>query len=139
MKRLLRLSILAVLLSGCYKDEVDIAALNNNPFDRDYAGEAVFVFEETYVQQVSTGGTTVLLQIIVFRVREDLFLAPASYSIALRDLQNGNDNGVAIPDPSGGGRYRYQRAPAPGVPICLELRLANNFSTARAETICATL
>lgn len=139
MRGLLVPTLLMLLLSGCHKDEVDIAALNTNPFDRDYTGEAVFVFEETFVQQVNTGGTTVLLQIIVFRVREELFLSPASYSIALRDLENGNDNGVAIPETTGSSRYRYQRAPAPGVPICLELRLANNFSTARAETICATL
>jgi len=139
MRSLLTLATLLLLLSGCYKDNVDLSELNTNPFDRDYSGPAVFEFEETFLQTVNIGGTNVLYQVIVFRVKEELFLAPASYSVQLRDLQNEDPNASATPVSPGSSRYRYQRAPAPGQQICLELRLANNQSGARAETICATL
>lgn len=139
MRSLLAFAMLLVLLSGCYKDNVDVSELNTNPFDRDYAGPAVFEFQETFLQTVNIGGTNVLYQVIVFRVKEELFLAPASYSVQLRDLQNEDPNATATPVSPGSSLYRYQRAPAPGQQICLELQLFNNQSGARAETICATL
>lgn len=139
MRSLLAFTILLTLLSGCYKDNVDVSELNTNPFDRDYEGPAVFEFEETFLQTVNIGGTNILYQIIVFRVKEELFLSPASYSVQLRDLQNEDPNATATPVSPGSARFRYQRAPAPGQQVCLELRLANNQSAARAETICATL
>lgn len=140
MKRLLILLPFVVLLSSCFKDTVDIAALNNNPFDRDFDGEQVFVFEETFTEIVNIGGgTNVLYQVIVFRVREELFLSPTTYGIRLDDLQNGQEDQPVTPVSPGSSRYRYRRDPLPGTPICLRLRLTNNQSAARAETICATL
>jgi len=139
MKHLAILLPVLLLLSSCYKDDVDIAALNNNPFDRDYVGENVFVFEETFLETVNIGGTNVLYQVIVFRVREELFLSPASYSVRLDDLENGLDDQPVSPESPGSSRYRYRREPLPGQSICLSLSLANNQSYARPETICATL
>lgn len=132
------IALLLVLLTGCYKDTVDVADLRDNPFDPDYQGEPVFVLEGTFLQQVDIGTGSVVYQIIEIRVREDLFLAPATYSVAARDLQTGQEE-LLNPDPPGGALFRFQRAPSPGQPVCLELRLSNNQSTARAETLCATL
>lgn len=139
MKALLTLCTLLVLLSGCYKDTVDPAKLNNNPFDRDYVGSNVFEYRATYTQIVNIGGSNVVYQVIEFRVREDLFLAPAAYTVKVRDLQNNDPNASATPETPGSSVFRYLRVPAQGQQICLELSLANNESTARPETICATL
>jgi len=140
MKRFLILLPFLVLLSSCFKDTVDTASLTNNPFDRDFNGEQVFVFEETFLETVNIGGgTNVLYQVIVFRVREELFLSPTDYGIRLDDLQNGQDAQPVTPVSAGSSRYRYRREPLPGTSICLRLRLTNSQSAARAETICATL
>ena len=130
--------LLATVLVGCYKDEVDVDTLRNNPFDRDYDGPAVFEAVGTYTQQVSTGQGNVLYQVIEFRVREDLFLAPATYGVLVKDLLSGVEE-PATPLTPGGNIFKYQRQPVPGQQVCLELRLTNNLSTAGAETICVTL
>lgn len=139
MKRLALILPLLLLLSGCFKDTVDVAQLTNNPFDREFDGEAVFVFEETFTEVVNIGTSNVVYQVIVFRVREELFLAPTAYGIRLDDLQNGQLDQPTSPVTPGSSRYRYRREPAPAVPICLRLRLTNNQGAARADTICATL
>lgn len=138
MRHMVAIASLGLLICGCYKDTVDVAALHDNPFDPDYQGEEVFEFHETYLQQVNTGMGNVTYQIIVVRVREDLFLAPATYNVAARDLMTGQEE-LLGPDPPGGSLFRFRRAPMPGQEVCLELRLANNQSTARAETVCTIL
>jgi hypothetical protein len=140
MKKLLHITVLllATFLVGCYKDDVDVEALRNNPFDRDYDGPAVFEAIGTYTQQVSTGQGNVLYQVIEFRVREDLFLAPATYGVRVTDLLSDME-ADATPLNPGGNLFKYQRQPVPGQQVCLELRLSNNLSTAGAETICVTL
>ncbi len=139
MRQLLLSILVLTLFTGCYKDEVDVSMLNTNPFDRDYSGEPVFVFEETFLQTITVGGNNLLFQIIVFQVREDLFLSPTAYTVEVRDLQNQDPNATVTPVEPGSNRFRYQRSPAPGEEVCLELRLSNNQSAARAEVICATL
>lgn len=139
MKALITLIALLLLISGCYKDSLDVAKLNNNPFDRDYVGEAIFEYDTTFLQTVNIGGSNVVYQVIEFRVREELFLAPAAYTVKVRDLQSGNPNATATPIAPGSDKYRYQRAPAAGQEVCLELRLSNNENAASAEVICATL
>ena len=139
MKRLFHIALAALLpLSGCYKDEVDIAALNNNPFDPAYEGSPVFVMVDTYTEIVNIGVGNVLYQVMEFRVNEQLFLSPASYSVQVHDLQSGVTE-LMNPDPPGGSTFKFYRQPAPGQSICLEVRLSNNQSVAGPETICATL
>lgn len=125
------------LLTGCYKDEVDLATLNNNPFDPEYQGPAVFASEGTWQVVIQAGGNSVVMQDIGFRVNEDLFLAPATYSVAVKDLYSGIGSEAA--PTSEPGRWIYRRGPLPGQEVCIELRLMNSTSTARPETICVTL
>ncbi len=125
-------------LSSCSKDEVDVTTLNNNPFDPEYAGPAVFALDDTFLQTVNIGGNNIVYQIITFHVNEDLFLSPSVYSVTLKDLE-ADVTQVLNPVPSGSNTFQYLREPAPGISVCLELRLTNNQSTAGAETICATL
>jgi hypothetical protein len=139
MKPLLNLVLLStLLLGGCYKDEIDIASLNTNPFDRDYQGPAVFQLVGTYTEVVNINGVNALRQVVEFTVREDLFLQPTTYSVYVREQGAATGEFIA-PEPPGSNIFRYKRAPQPGVQLCLELRLANNFTTAGAEVVCATL
>ena len=140
MKKILTLLLGSILLSSCYKDDVDIEKLNNNPFDRDYEGPAVFELIGTYVEVVTIEEQNVSFQVIEFRVKEELFLSPASYSVQVTDPAL-DDQVLLQPDPPLSDRFKYYRpaAPAFGQPICIDLRLSNNQSAAGRETICATL
>lgn len=128
---------MTLLLGACHKDELDVAQLNTNPFDADYAGPPIFTLEGTWLLTTSTGPVTFTEQVIGFRVDESSFLSPASYGVEVRDLLDSSVE-QAVPG-DGPGRWQYRRVPVPGQEVCLELRLWNDFSTARAETICATL
>ncbi len=140
MKKILALVLCSILLAGCYKDDIDIEKLNNNPFDRDYVGPPVFELIGTYVEEVTQNETTTLQQVIEFRVKEELFLSPSSYSVYVLD-QAINDRLVVQPDPPLSDRFKYYRiaAPAFGQEVCIEVSLWNDQSVAGSETICATL
>ncbi|MBP6392688.1 MAG: hypothetical protein KA175_13220 [Flavobacteriales bacterium] len=132
--------LLGVLcLPSCYKDDIDVAALNNNPFDADYSGAAIFTFEEVVnePQPVPPGGTA---QYVVFRVNSSLFLESTSYQVKVRDLVTGDEDLVGQV-PVGSDVLRYQRDTVQfGTgEVCLELRLSNNLSYGRSETICGPL
>jgi hypothetical protein len=134
---------LVALLSACRKDDVSIASLNSNPFDADFEGEDLFVSEgtELIVESIPNIGA-IGRQVIRFRVRSELFLpgqASRPYSVRVVD---GSTGGVTYLDRSGSEDHRFTYTlaePMPDEQVCLELRLANNFSVARPETICAIL
>lgn len=129
-----------LLLAGCYKDEVEPSELTNNPFDPEYVGENVFVSEGTYTETVFVPQIgNVLRQVIAFRVRSELFLSDATYSVRVHDLENGQTV-LLDADPPGGDAFKYYKQNlVSGSPVCLELQLSNNLSVARAEEICVTL
>ncbi len=126
-----------VLGTGCYKDDIDIAALNTNPFDADFAGPAVFTMDTIYVEQV-IGPPNYFRQVVQFRVDAGLFLAPASYQVEVHDLLEGTRTLVGQVPP-GSHTLRFYRAEyLPGQEVCLELRITNNNTFGRPETICGT-
>lgn len=139
MMRFLSILIGAALLTSCYKDEVDLAGMTNNPFDRDYDGPARFTLIGTYVETVDLGPGQSEQQVIEFEVHEEHFLQPTSYFVHVTEQGTGITE--LLPSQAGSDRLKYYRIspPAFGVPICIELRLSNNGSNAGAETICATL
>ncbi|HOZ40842.1 MAG: hypothetical protein IPO05_15095 [Flavobacteriales bacterium] len=134
------LPALLVLFAGCYKDEVDTGSLTNNPFDPEYVGPSVFEMQGTSVQVTFIPGIgNVPQQVVEFRVRNELFLSDVTYSVLLKDLGTGSTAELrqAV---AGSHGYSYVRDTIiEQVPACLELRLSNNFSAAKAEVICATL
>jgi hypothetical protein len=139
----LTLLALALFLAGCRKDDVSIASLNNNPFDADFTGEDLFVSEGTeLIVEPIPGIGAVSRQVIRFRVRNELFLpgqAGRPYSVRVVDRSTG---GTTYLDQAGPGDHRFTyllAEPVPAEQVCLELRLANNFSVARPETICEIL
>lgn len=136
------MALLVILLLGgtsCYKNDLDVAELTNNPFDADYSGAAIFSFEEVVneAQPVPPGGTA---QYVVFRVNSALFLENTSYQVKVRDLVTGDEDLVGQV-PVGSDVLRYQRDTVQfgAGEVCLELRLSNNLSYGRSETICGPL
>ena len=139
MTRSLLLALLPLLM-GCYKDDIDVASLTTNPFDRDYKGSPVFEMEGTSVQVTFIPGVgNVPRQVVDFRVRNELFLSDVTYSVLLKDLGTGS-TAELLQAAAGDHRFTYTRDTIiQQEPACLELRLSNNFSAAKAEVICASL
>ncbi len=127
------------LLHSCGKGELDPDTLTNNPFDPAYNGAAVFEYDTTYLDPVTVGGTTLFYQAIIFHVKEELFLSDVAYSVQVFDRESGITS-VIDANPANTDRFHYQKPDAViGGTVCLDLRLYNNQSAARAEEICATL
>jgi hypothetical protein len=125
-----------LLLSGCFKDDLVVAELNNNPFDPEFDGPAVFALDTTYIQLLNGN---VERQVFEFTVRGDLFLEPRSYEVYVEDLLSGTSEYVSQ-FPAGSHLLRYYRfGPVVGQEVCLRVSLSNNFHQGRAETICGTL
>ena len=141
MKRLLLSAATAcclLLLSGCYKDEVDVASLNNNPFDPGYTGPNVFSFDTTYTEAIP--GTTESRQIFQFKVNSSLFLAPQDYAVHVEDDLLPPMDPYVYQVPPGNDVLRYYRNEIVfGQEVCLRLSLSNNYHQGRAETVCGTL
>lgn len=138
----LRTGLFPILLAlvvgtGCYKDDIDIAALNTNPFDADFAGPAVFTMDTIYVEQV-IGPPNYFRQVVQFRVDAGLFLAPASYQVEVHDLLEGTRTLVGQVPPGSHTLRFYRTEYQPGQEVCLELRITNNNTFGRPETICGT-
>ena len=50
---------LLLVLSGCYKDDLEPSTWTNNPFDPGYTGPAVFSVDTTYLDLVGSPPTVV--------------------------------------------------------------------------------
>ena len=141
MKRLLLPAATACCLlfaSSCYKDEVDIATLNNNPFDPGYVGPNVFSFDTTYIEPIP--GTTGVRQVFQFKVNSALFLEPQDYSVYVEDDLLPSAYPYVHQLPPGSDVLRYYRLEFDfGQEVCLRMRLSNNYHQGRAETVCGTL
>lgn len=139
MKLPLSASVILLLAMGCGKGELDPATLTTNPFDPDYSGPAVFQVDSTYLVSNVINGVLVQYQAIAFHVHEELFTAPAEYSVLLVDRTTGLDH-VLEPNPPGSNRFVFLKGqPLPNIPVCVVLRLYNNLSAARPEEACVTL
>lgn len=133
----LLVAFLLVGLAGCYKDDVDVSARTDNPFDADYSGPSVFSLDSIFVEQV-VGPPSYFRQVVQFKVNAALFLAPASYQVEVHDLLEGTRTLVGqVPPGSHTLRY-YRNEYQPGQEVCLELRLTNNNAFGRPGTICGT-
>lgn len=136
MRAIYMVPLVAILLSGCLKDDLDPAALNNNPFDAEYAGPAIFSFDTTFIE-FPTG--EISRQVFQFKVNSALFLEPQAYAVYVEDLGNGSASYVQQ-FPAGSHTLRYYKGDyQAGVETCLRLSLSNNYHQSRAETICGTL
>ncbi len=138
MMRYLAFVLCTITLSSCYKDEIDLESLNTNPFDKDYVGPSVFEIAGAYDQVLVINGVNVASHVIEIRVKEELFLSPASYSVKVLE-QGATTSQFLNPDPPGSNIFKFVRAPEPGAYVCLELNLANNLNSSRTDVLCITL
>jgi hypothetical protein len=138
MKRFAYLLLALPLFTGCYKDELDVTALNNNPFDPGYEGPNVFHFDSTYVETVQAP-TPYNRQVFRFHVDEALFLTPQDgYQVQVRDLGSGVTQILGLSQPTANSFTYFKIDYAPGE-LCLEVALNNGLYSARKETICGIL
>ena len=147
---------LLLVLSGCYKDEVDLPALTTNPLANDsllwaepVAGAAVTTFTPTADAFVSTkfknqnyGNWPDLRasygqrrSYVSFNVQG---LTGTVTSVRFKDPEA--DSPVIVAPVPGTYIYRFQRTVVePFVERCYSVALWNAFSESRAENICCTL
>lgn len=138
MNKLLIPLVIALLAMSCGK-ELDPGTLNSNPFDPDYAGPDVFVYDTTYTQNVAIPGGIIVYHVIGFHVKSELLPSGAGYSVRAERVGTG-DVSILNPDPPNSSSFKYLKVnPVVGVPECVRLSLFNNNSSARPEEICATL
>ena len=138
MRKPLTIISIALLAMACGK-ELDPETLSSNPFDPDYTGPEVFVFDTTYTQNVVIPSGVVTYQVIGFHVRSELLPTGAHYSVQAVQVATGEVS-MLNPDPPNSHSFKYQKVnPVAGVPECVRLSLFNNASSARPEQICATL
>jgi len=129
---------IALLALACGK-EVDPTAMNSNPFDPQYNGENVFVFDTTYTQIITIPGGAIVNHVIAVHVKEELLPEGAAYAVRAVRVGTGEVT-ILNPDPPNSNSFKYQKVnPVVGVPECVRLSLFNNGSSARPEQICATL
>ena len=126
-----------LVLTGCYKDEVDVAALNTNPWDPDYTGPAFIEVVDERTAGPFPGG--VFNQELTIKV--DLSVLPVSSAITLRVVDKAT--GIAFdPVPQqapGSDTFEFIHFNVtPGVETCYAIAVEVQFSTTRSETYCAT-
>ena len=136
-RALLALLLLPLLIGSCYKDDIDPATLNNNPFDPGYTGPNVFSFDTTFTEPIQ--GTSGVRQVFQFKVNSGLFLQPQAYDVYVEDDLAGTAEYVSQ-FPAGSDVLRYYRLEFQfGQEVCLRMSLSNNFHQGRTETVCGTL
>ena len=97
-----------VALGACKKAEIDPEELTTNPFDKDYVGEAIFVFPK-----------------------------PTNY-IVQYELPSGQTLDVPLADLQDDVFTMTVLEVAPGIRYCFHPRLGNNGSYGSGNTICGT-
>lgn len=140
MRRILPFVVMCGVLTACYKGEVDLPALTTNPFDPDYTGPSVFVFDSTYAATIMIGVPPQpgIVQMVQVHLRADLLPAGAVTQVRFTDPTATVP--VDVSPVPGTYIYRFQRnVVEPNIQRCYGVALRNGFSEARAESICCTL
>ncbi|HRF82777.1 MAG TPA: hypothetical protein PL070_22160 [Flavobacteriales bacterium] len=124
--------LLALLVSGCAKHELDTATLKSNPFDADYDGPAVFtlISSSTTVEVINQIPTRVLTMRI--KVHTEYFGRLTTYIVR---VGNSNTPSNSIPDDVLTVRIGSVET---GTEYCRELVLLNDGSAGARNTVCAT-
>lgn len=126
--------VLLSILSGCYKDEVDLAALTTNPFDPGYTGPAFIAVTNESTQQVAPN---VYNQVLEIAVDHGILQPAASYKLLVTDLNNDTATELQQTAP-GSNTFTYtNNSVALGVEYCYTISVLVQFSTTRNEGFCA--
>lgn len=124
----------ALMLCSCAKDEVDVAALNTNPFDADYAGPDVFTFLASSSVVELINGTPVRILVLEVQVHTEYFGRQTTYFVSVGGAGNIPSNSIP------GGRLTIRRTGVElGEEYCADLRLFNNGSFGAGNSVCTTV
>ena len=128
---------LLLLLGACKKAEIDIEALNTNPFDKDYSGEAIFssIADRTVPYQIDT--TNFLKLEVDVRVNTGLFPKPTGYTVQY-ELPSGQTIDVPIADLQDDVFTMTVLNVGLGTTYCFFPRLGNNGSYGTGNAVCGT-
>lgn len=133
-KTTLLLALVAALLAGCSKHELDITSLNTNPFDADYAGPAVFTLIDASNAVEVVNGVPVRVLTIRVQVHTEYFGRATTYIVAASEFGDIPSSNI----PNGVLTLRVLNV-EPGDVECTELRLKNDGAVGAGNTICATV
>lgn len=127
-----------LLLGACKKAEIDPAALTNNPFDKNYTGEAIFSFvaERTLPYQLDPINFGTKLEVDA-RVNTALFLKPTSYTVQY-ELPSGQTVDVLLAELQDDVFTMTVLDVEPGTTYCFSPRLGNNGSYGTGNPVCGT-
>ncbi|MBX2973847.1 MAG: hypothetical protein KF797_12150 [Flavobacteriales bacterium] len=139
MKRNLLIGLAVLVTSiGCRKDDLNVADLNTNPFDADYAGPAIFekVAERTVPYEIDS----VIYQRLEVDVRVNTSGLPTSGGYGVRYRAQHWSSGVNVPpaDLADGLFTLSVLDVTPGLNYCVEVRLTNGGGAGGGNTLCAT-
>lgn len=136
MRKLLAIALLAVLSTGCYKD--DLKGLDNNPFDPDYAGQAMFSLEEDFITLLQNpNGSTNRRFTQRVRVHTENFLGSATYVVEAVAQGGGASVSVASNQVQNGLFDLVTDNTESGTTYCWEVRLTNQGGTGARNSVCS--
>ncbi|HEY0978983.1 MAG TPA: hypothetical protein VGE21_16045 [Flavobacteriales bacterium] len=137
MRKLLPFLLLSVLgLLSCAKDDLEVADLNNNPFDPAYVGENLFELVSADVAYESVNGVTQSFFRVEVRCRTDRFLSPTPFNVRYKRSNT-----------EVWGPFQYnatttiikQYGYAVGQEFCWDFQLGNGGGIGAGNRICATV
>ena len=124
------------LLGGCHKNDVDIADLNTNAFDRDHPGEST-LFTLEPVQNVAYGQGTLHKHTVVFHVHPDQFPASAPYSLGFIQLTQPTTSNLVISSLGNNSFLCTNYLITLGTEYCYRFELIVGGEVVAAKELCA--
>ncbi|MBL7964178.1 MAG: hypothetical protein JNM31_10095 [Flavobacteriales bacterium] len=133
MKRALPLLLLVPWLSSCFKDPVDIGALNTNPLDPDYIGPPMIT---VLTDSTFTPAAGVFVHYLRVRVDDARFPSSTTYQLRVVDLEDGSTTNIPQNAPGGNTFEHFNSFVTLGQEYCYDLSVYIEFSSARPERHC---
>lgn len=131
------LLLLLVLCGGCYKD--DLGDLDNNPFDADYSGPAIFTLEDDHITLLTNPNGSINRRFTQrVRVHTEYFLGSATYLVVAVPQGGGSSDTLASNQVQGGLFELNTDNTTSGTTYCWEVRLTNQGGTGARNDICST-
>lgn len=130
--------VVLVGMSSCKKDEIDLAALNSNPFDRDYSGEPIFTVVSESTTITTIDGELVMRVGIVVQTHAELFGRQTPYLIQVLNNTTGTESVIASNSISSGQFYVSTRVEGSGDVRCWTMRVGNAGTFGGGNQVCGT-
>ena len=138
MRSLWFFMLVAASLTACKKDELDVTALNTNPFDVDYQGPAIFTFVSATTTFFTVNGVPTRRLNVTMRVNVDLFPRDTPFQVRVSPQPSGNEIILQGTTSTAGAMTFSLNGVEVGQQYCPLLQLGNAGGYGGGNTICAT-